>query len=283
MVCIVSLQPYDHLALREPGQITVCHQLGGLKSLELLLNNSTHNLSNMQDLAEAVRSVQLRNDKIFSDYLCTYPTEFDITSEYVYSLKVRLIVTSARSTYLRQKNRLVESGNLLGEYNILKKFIFAIQSYKILSQLITNHKKLNQFQKLSCERHRNSLWDFLNLSIFDEYEAIKAQFRPLIEDILTATDKFDEKTAEKCPICDTTIETMQCQCQDDFELPRCCISLSFIPIMGKYQCIHCQLFALDDTQKLKQIDSSQIHQEPICPLCDLPMDQPHLIFNDNPD
>lgn len=276
------MQPYDHLALREPGQMSICHQLGGLKSLELLLKNPTHNLSNMQDLAEAVRSVQLRNDQIFHDYLCTYPVEFAITSEYIYSLKVRLIVTSARSTYLRQKNRLVESGNLLGEYNVLKKFIFAIQSYKILSQLIANHKKSNQFQKLSAQHHRNSLRDFLNLSIFDEYEAIKAQFRPLIENVLTATEKFDDKIVEKCPICDKPIEPMQCECQDDFELPKCCISLTFIPMMGKFQCIHCQLFALDDTQKLKQIDAAQIYQAPICPLCDLTMDQPHLIF-DNPD
>lgn len=169
ILCFI-LQPYDHLALREPGHIAVCHQLGGLKSLDMLLNNSTYSLANMQDLAEAIRNVQLRNDKIFQHYLSTYPTEIAISDEYIYSLKVRSIVCSARSTYLRQKNRLAESGNLLGEYNILKKFIFAIQSYKILSQLKTNHKKLNQFQKLSAQRHRTSLQDFINLSIFDEYE-----------------------------------------------------------------------------------------------------------------
>lgn len=276
-------QPYDHLVLREPGHIAVCHQLGGLKSLELLLNNPTRNLSRMHDLAEAIRNVQIKNDKLFQDYLGIYPTEFSITDDYIYTLKVRLIVTSARSTYLRQKNRLIESGNLLGEYNILKKFIFAIQSYKILSQLSQNPKKLNEFQKLSVQCHRKSLQDFLNLSIFDEYEMIKEKFRPIIERMLTTTNKIHGNLGEECPICNKPIEPIRCECQDDFELPKCCFSLINVPMMGTYQCVHCQQFALDDMNKLRQIDSSQNNDEPICPLCDLSMVQPHLTFNDYTD
>lgn len=238
----------------------------------------------MQDLAESVRSIQLRNDKIFQDYLSTYPSKITISDEYIYSLKVRLIVCCARSTYLRQKNRMLESGNLLGEYNILKKFVLAIQSYRILSQLKSNHKKLNKFQKLSAQCHRISLEEFMNLSIFDEYEELKAEFRPMIEDLLKSVESLiRERIVEKCPYCDTPIDPVKCVCKQEHELPTCCISLVHIPMMGQYQCSQCQLFALDDLDKLKQVMPTQNGNEPICPLCDLPMEQPHLIYNDHSD
>lgn len=106
----------------------------------------------------------------------------------------------------------------------------------------------------------------------------------MIEDLSTAMDKFNEKiVVERCPYCDTPIDPIKCICEQEHELPKCCISLTHIPMMGQYQCKHCQLFAFDDTQKLKQIMPSQNTNEPICPLCDLPMEQPHLTFNDYSD
>lgn len=284
---LLLLQPYDHLTLREPGHIAICHQLGGAKSLEVLLNNPTLSLCGAQDLAEAIRSTQLRNDKIFKDYLETYPPEITCTDEYVYSLKVRLIVTSARSTYLRQKNRMIESGNLLGEYNILKKFILAIQSYSILSRLNKNTKKLTQFQIISAQCHRTSLRDFINLSIFDEYEAIKVKFHSLIEALLSASDGLDKRGVEKCVCCDGPVDRIEGICEQDHDLPRCCISMIQIPMMNQLHCIHCQSFALNDMTKLKQILPSLNTDESlnclVCPVCDLPMDRPHLTFFDHSD
>lgn len=272
------------MTLREPGHITVCHQLGGKRSLEILMNNPTHSLSGAQDLAEAIRSTQLRNDKIFKDYLDTYPTEMTCTDEYVYLLKVRLIVTSARSTYLRQKNWMIESGNLLGEYNILKKFILAIQSYSILLRLNKNAKKLSKFQIISAQCHRTSLYDFINLSIFDEYEAIKVQFHPLIEMLLTASEGLDKRAVEKCAYCDGPVDRIKGICEQEHDLPRCCISMTQIPMMNQLQCIHCQSFALDDITKLRQIlPSLNTDESLICPICDLPMDRPHLTFFDHDD
>lgn len=237
----------------------------------------------MHDLCEAVRNAQLRNEKIFQNYLTTYPSEVALTDDYVYSLKVRLIVTSARSTFLRQKNRMIESGNLLGEYNILKKFIFAIHSYTLLARFNskTLTKKLSEFQKLSAKCHRTALQDFINLCIFDEYEKIRTEFIQLIEKLLIATDKLDDdKIIEKCAYCDAPIDRNTGVCSDEHDMPRCCISLVQIPLNGQYQCSHCQLFALDDTTKLKQIIPTQNDHVPMCPLCDLPMQRPHLYFSD---
>lgn len=279
-------QPYDHLALREPGHVAVCHQLGGQNALDLLLNNSTYNLARMHDLCEAIRNAQLRHENFFQNYLGTYPNEIALTDEYVYALKARLIATSARSTFLRQKNRMIESGNLLGEYNILKKFIFAIHSYTLLMRFNnkTVAKKLDTFQKLSAKCHRVALQDFVNLCIFDEYEKIRAEFIQLIEKLLIATVQFgDDKIIESCAYCDEPVDRHTGVCRDEHDLPRCCISLVQIPLNGQYQCVHCQSFALDDTTKLKQIMTTQNANVPMCPLCDLPMRRPHLYFADHSD
>lgn len=252
--------------------------------MEILLNNPTHSLSGAQDLAEAIRNTQLRNDQIFKAYLDTYPDEMTCTDEYIYSLKVRLIVTSARSTYLRQKNRMIESGNLLGEYNILKKFILAIQSYTILLRLSKNPKKITQFQIISAQCHRRALLEFINLSIFDEYEAIKVHFHPSIESVLSATDGFDKRGIEQCAYCDGPIDSIKGICEQEHDLPRCYISMTQIPMMNQVQCIHCQSVVLDDITKLKQILPSLNTDDAInCPICDLPMDRPHLTFFDHAD
>lgn len=123
------------MSLREPGHLAVCHNFGGQKSLEVLQNSSTHNLSRAQDLAEAIRSAQLRNDKIFENYLNTYPGVIVCNDQYAYALKIRLIVTSARSTYLRQKNRVIESSNVF-------KIIFKLFS-SFISNLRFNENKFS--------------------------------------------------------------------------------------------------------------------------------------------
>lgn len=271
------------MVLREPGHVAVLHQLNGTKSIDMLLKNPTYNLSHTQDLAEAIRNMQLRNDQVFKDYFDVYPTEIVCTDQYKYSLKVRLILTSARSTYLRQKNRMIESGNLLGEYNILKKFIFAIHSYSTLMHLNENSKKLNQFQIISGQCHRTTLYEFINLSIFDEYEAIKMPFHHVIENLLSATDDFDKRAVEKCVYCDGAVDRVKGVCEKEHDLPRCCISMTQIPLMNQRQCIHCQSVALDDMTKLKQVVPSITSDEPICPLCDVPMVRPHLTFFDYSD
>lgn len=282
---IIFLQPYDHLILREPAHIAICQQFNGLDALELLLNNETLNLARFHDLAESIQNSQLRNDELFQNYLNKYPAIMECSDQYIYTLKVRLIITSARSTYLRLKNRMIESGNLLGEYNILKKIIFAIRSYRILSFLSQIKKKLNEFQIVSAICHRTSLRDFMLLSIFDEYEAIKIPFHPDIEELLQKTDKFEKMMNETCAYCEMPVDQTTGMCDDNHDFPRCCFSSIQVPIMNQRQCTRCHIFALDDISQLNQIlpISFQIKDDIHCPLCDLPFDIPHSVYSDFPE
>lgn len=279
-----SLQPYDHLVLREPAIITVCHQLGGLQALERLLNNPTKSLSKYHDLAEAMRCAQLKNDKLFRNYLEKGPTEIVCDNDYLYSLKIRLIITSARSTYLKQKSRITESSNLLGEYDIAKRFIFAIRSYRTLSLFLKNKKKLNDLQIISAQCHRVYLKDFVELSIFDEYEAVKVKFHPAIETMLADTNFFDGVVLETCTYCEEPIEVGKTVCNNEHEFPRCCITQLQIPMMNQRQCSRCHLFAIDNMDTLKMFPGIlEVDSELVCPLCDSPMSRPHRLFYDNED
>lgn len=276
------MQPYDHLVLREPAIITVCHQLGGLEAFERLSNNPTKSLSKYHDLAEAVRCAQLKNDKLFRNYLKNAPAEIVCDNDYLYSLKIRLIITSARSTYLKQKSRITESANLLGEYDIAKRFIFAIRSYQTLSLFLKKKKKLNDLQIISAQCHRVYLKDFVELSIFDEYEAVKVKFHPAIETILAETSCFDGRILEKCTYCEESIDVGKSVCNNEHEFPRCCITQLQIPMMTQRQCLRCHLFAIDDMETLKLFPHClEVDGELVCPLCDLPMDRPHRLFYDN--
>lgn len=265
--------------LREPANVTVCSHLSGLESLNLLQSNPTKSLAHCHDLAEAVLCAQLKNDKLFRDYIETPPDEIECNNDYLYSLKIRLIVTSARSTYLRQKNRMIESGNLLGEYDIAKRFIFAIQSYQVLSLFKKTKTELNALQLVAAQCHRFSLRDFIELSIFDEYDVIKKRFHPAIESILSATECFDGCVAEGCSYCEEPIEFGKNMCNDEHDLTRCCITRTQVPLMNQQQCVRCQLVAIDDMDILKLFPNvSEIDGDLICPLCDLPMERPHLTF-----
>lgn len=270
--------------LREPANISVCHQLGGIQALNQLINNPSKSLAGFHDLAEAVRCAQLKNDKIFQNYLQTPPGEIECTNDYLYSLKVRLIVTSARSTYLRLKNRIQESANLLGEYDIAKRFIFAIRSYQTLSLFRKTKDELNALQIISAQCHRVYLRGFVELSIFEEYEIIKLQFHPAIEELLAQTKFFDGGIGERCSYCDEPIELGKMLCNDEHDLSRCCITNTQVPMMNQQQCTRCQLFAIDDMTILKLFPNVfEIDGTLVCPLCDLPMDRPHLAYFNNKD
>lgn len=270
--------------LREPAIITVCHQLGGSQALEHLLNNPTKSLSKYHDLAEAVRCAQLKNDKLFCNYLEKAPANIVCDNDYLYSLKIRLIITSARSTYLKKKSRFTESSNLLGEYDIAKRFIFAIRSYQTLSLFLKNKKKLNDLQIISAQCNRVYLKDFMELSIFDEYEAVKVKFHPTIKTMLDETKFFDGAILEKCTYCEEPIEVGKTVCNNEHEFPRCCITQLQIPMMNERQCPRCHLFAIDDMEILKLFPGILvIDNELVCPLCDSPMGRPHQLFYYNED
>lgn len=230
-----------------------------------------------------VQNAQIRNDAIFQAYLAKYPAEMEITDSYIHQIKIRLIVASARCTFLKSKNRLIESGNLFAEYGFLTRMILAIRSYRIIKHLSRKTRTLGEFQRLAMLCCRTELRDFLSLSIFDEYDAIKLPFHSKIEEILAKTDGCVRSIDEFCVYCDKVIDQKTRMCSDNHNFPRCCISLIQLPLMQQQrQCTKCEMFALDDRDRLNEILPIDLRiNEIICPMCDSTMQTPQSIYSTN--
>lgn len=268
------------MILREPAHIAVCHYIDGVQALKNLMQPTAYNLATQQDLALLIQNIQMSNDTVFQSYLATYPSAMDYTDAYIHELKVRLIVISARCTFLKSKNRLIESGNLMAEYGFLASMISAARAYRMLKHLSGKKKKLTDFQRLVIVCNRAVLRSFVSSSIFDEYDAIKMPFHSSIEEMLAKTEDCIRSTDELCIYCEEPVDQRTRVCSDGHVMPRCCISSIQLPLMQHRQCRKCQIYAMDDRDKLNEILSKdlQISDDRWCPLCDAYMESPQKSF-----
>lgn len=96
---MISSQPYDHLKYRDPATLSIQYQ-SNENPLEKLRQNKINKLTFKQDYAEILRCIQNQQD-IFEYYFLFVPSPAAFSDEYLYKLKIRLIATSARSTYMK--------------------------------------------------------------------------------------------------------------------------------------------------------------------------------------
>lgn len=249
----------------------VCQHMGA-ECLTHMLANDSLKLTRVHDLAELVRCTQDEDDKVYKEYLSKLPDEICVTDTYLYSLKVRLVVTSARSTYLRQKYRLKESSQMLGEYEMLRRIVHIIWAIRSLSHLNGQRGQLSVFQKEAAHGLRAFLRAFLQIDVTNVCETVIKRFRPMIELLLTETKHFDEYSAISCVYCDQPIEVGKLVCADDHDMPRCFLSQVQVPLLNRRYCTRCQVTAIDDLELLRQVTGNYQMDEVCCPLCDVEID-----------
>lgn len=92
-------QSFDHLILRQPVVVNICAQPIN-QSLTKLLENPTLKLTNFADCLELIRLSSIKNgDNLLDDNFMLHITEID--DEYIYHLKIRMLIYSARASFLR--------------------------------------------------------------------------------------------------------------------------------------------------------------------------------------
>lgn len=250
----------------------VCQSMGA-EGLTHMLANESLNLTHAYDLAELVRCTQERGDDVYQEYLSKTPDDICVTDAYLYSLKVRLVVASARSTYLRQKYRLKESSQLLGEYEIVRRIVCVIWAIRSLEHLNGQHEDLSEFQMEAAHGLRAFLRTFLEMDVTNVCESLVKRFRPMVELLLTETDTFDQFPPVSCVYCDQTIEVGELMCADGHDMPRCFLSQVQVPLLNRRYCARCQVAVIDDLELLRQVmDERKLKEEICCPLCDAEID-----------
>lgn len=270
IVCFF-FQPYDHLVIREPASVMVCQHMGA-KSLTHMLANESLELTHVHDVAELVRCTQEKYDDVYQEYLGKMPDDICVTDAYLYSLKVRLVVTSGRSTYLRQKYRLKESSQLLGEYEILRKIVFVIWAIRSLGHLNGQREKLSTFQMEAANGLRAFLRTFLQMDVTNVCETLIKRFQPTVELLLTETERFGEFPAVSCVYCDQPIDVEKLLCAEEHDMPRCFLTQVQVPLMNRRYCARCQVAVIDDLELLRQVTGERKMEEILCPLCDMKID-----------
>lgn len=265
---LLLFQPYDHLVIREPASVMVCQHMGA-ESLTCLLANQSLKLTRVHDVAELVRCTQEKYDDVYQEYLSKMPDDICVTDPFLYSLKVRLVVTSARSTYLRQKYRLKESSQLLGEYEILRKIVFVIWAIRSLSHLNGQREQLSTFQMEAANGLRAFLHTFLQMDVTNVCETLIKRFQPTVELLLTETEHFAEFPPVSCVYCDQPIEVGKLMCVEEHDMPRCFLTQVQVPLMNRRYCARCQVAVIDDLELLRQVTAERKMEEFCCPLCDM--------------
>lgn len=118
-----------------------------------------------------------------------------------------------------------EANSTLDEYNILKKFTYAILACRKLQYLNQIGNNLTTFQLTSARCQRNLLKNFIAADIAEAYDALKKEFHPIVEVLLIETEHFDELSTENCAYCNDTIGIGEQICANGHDLPRCCLSM----------------------------------------------------------
>lgn len=246
----------------------VCQHMGAA-GLARMLENHTWKLTHAHDLAELVRCTQELHDDAYQTYLSNWPEDTCVTDAFLYELKVRLIVTSARSTYLRQKYRLKESNQLLGEYEILRRIVFVIWAIRSLEHLSERNEPLTQFQMEAAQGLRAFLQVFLEMEAASVCEALTKRFRPMVELLLVKTSDLDGVVPVSCVYCDLPIEAGRLVCADSHDMPRCFVTQVQVPLINQRYCSRCQITALDDLNLIRQVMDDDELDAICCPLCDV--------------
>lgn len=250
----------------------VCQRMGA-EGLTHMLANESLNLTHAYDLAELVRCTQEKGDDVYQEYLSKTPDDICVTDAYLYLLKVRLVVASARSTYLRQKYRLKESNQLLGEYEIVRRIVCVIWAIRSLEHLKGQRGELSTFQMEAAHGLRAFLRTFLEMDVTNVCETLVKRFHTTVYFLLSKTDRFDQFPPVSCVYCDQTIEVAKLVCADGHEMPRCFISQVQVPLLNRRYCVRCQVAIIDDLELLQQVmDERKLEGEICCPLCDAEID-----------
>ncbi|KAJ6646372.1 Interferon-inducible double-stranded RNA-dependent protein kinase activator A like A, partial [Pseudolycoriella hygida] len=245
-LALYSRQPSDQFVLRQPTIISFCAtSAAGL--LGKLLSNESLCLTNYYDCAEMMRLIELTRGDLPDEYYQGNANPNETIDNYLYQLKIRLILCYARRVYFERQGRQVESDYLCYEFKYIQKMILAITYYKRLKHLISieNFNEMLPFQQLAGKTWRAHLYAYLEEeTVLQDYIDARNTLKINFDILLAETAGFDTFPSEFCLHCDKEIEVNTLECPDQHEIPRCCVTLLQVPLGNRRVCRQCHAVAL---------------------------------------
>lgn len=113
---------------------------------------------------------------------------------------------------------------LLTEFDIVKKLLLTIRYCRGI-QYLSSLTSLTDFQALSLQCQRNYVTMFMSDDLTPSYEQLRLGMQADIEVSLAESEPNERQQQEKCTYCDANIETGKLMCNDEHDMPRCCLSM----------------------------------------------------------
>lgn len=247
--------------MKQPITIAVSLMTSMNDPYRILLENPTKKLTNLFDCVEAVRYLGV----VKTDSLSVLETECEpaLTDEYIYHLKLKLIVLSAKSSYYQKRSSTY--------FEVLKKQESSIMKVVNLVRALLLLERMSSREELS-DRVRLSmrcLKIFIEISLKEENpqeplisakEVIESRLNALIGKRKTSS----HITPEVCFCCQEEIDKDRLSCSTDHQQNRCIITKLQIPISMNNRCEYCFCCTIDQ-QTLQELTGDV---EQLCPYCD---------------
>ncbi|CRL00281.1 CLUMA_CG013555, isoform A [Clunio marinus] len=235
---------YDHLVLKQPLVLSV-NTLSNRSPQEMLIINKSRNLSRFYDCIEAVRFV----GGLKLDYLSMLENrdyEIALNDEFLYYLKLQLIVVRSKLWYYQTRSSIIYSIIIDTERSI-KKIIDVLRAFHLLNSLLSKKKISSEETKLSMQCLINFIDIYLKEEIKKEpFKAAQETFRNDLENLQQKCNSLKlSKLVESCLYCSQPILENQLTCTSNHILNRCAITKLQIPFEMNNICLACDCVVIE--------------------------------------
>lgn len=235
----------------------------------ILRDNKSLSLLNYDDAMEAVRHTIVKDFDIEAK-LVTKPIDEDVelSDEYVYRLKLYLVLFGAMAGYYRRKNERRHFANIEKYENILK-IIEVINYHKMQSRLLLSDNQSKRL-KLSFNCIQLSVKEYLQQEYFEEFSTIQTRINSILS---TQNSDFfpcdDDDLSEICQFCLNALpkDSLKCISCDINSVNRCPFTCLQVPLFNSQWCPKC-IRECGDEKEIRELLNFKESDVLLCPFCD---------------
>ena len=258
VMTFVALHPRvttDHLTIKQPLCLSL--NLFSLNSpYKILINNDSLKLTEFFDCVEAVRFIGSKRLETLQ-VLEAMDYEIALNAEFIYYLKVQLIVIDAKQIYYQTRSDSILE--LMRETELsIRQIIEVINAFIILKSTKTTHKTA-----VRCLA--NFIRNYINEEILKEpFKTAQLTFKSELQELLINLPETIIGSAEVCLYCAENIDTDKLTCSENHQMARCAITKLLLPLSAKSFCSICNCSVMNLATLREITGNSDI----LCPYCD---------------
>lgn len=236
----------------------------------MIINNKSRRLTDYGDCLEAIRFIGFEN---FESIIALEDMNYDIAMDwqFLYYLKVQLIVINIKLVYYQMKSRNIF--NIITETkNSIRELILVINCYMLMNNILKfNHCTDIHFTVLKSLR--KLITKYCNTVMIKEpFKQASEILTPQLRKILVDCDeklKRKQFLPEICTFCEETIQDDQMECSTNHTLKRCITTnILMTSVNSQNYCRKCN----ESVTSLETLSSVAEESKEInillCPLCD---------------